>query len=335
MNGQLAVRVSVIIPAYNSARFLPDTLHSVLAQTYSDYEVIVVDDGSTDDTEAVVMAVGGPVRYLPQSNGGPSAARNAGIGAARGEFICFLDADDLWTPDKLVAQVDFMDRSPNVGLVFADGEEFDESGVQCASLLSKSRFDGEIVTGTVIVEAFQKLLEENFIPTSTVMVRKSCFATTGLFDPALKGPEDRDMWSRIAAHFPIACLRRTMGRKRVVLSSVSRNVETTLRSRILLWRKAHRLFPALAPKRVVNALLTPTYVELGFLLLNKNETSEARVASIEALKIARKPSQWLLAASLLLFSFTGRTAANVAFGAKRWLRSAASRVLPNYPASAQ
>lgn len=329
------MKVSVIIPAYNSARYLPETLQSVLAQTYRHYEVIVVDDGSTDDTRAVVKAADGPVRYLPQPNGGPSAARNAGIAAANGECICFLDADDLWTPDKLGVQVEFMEQHPHVGLVFADGEEFDESGVQCASLVSKSRFHAEITTGTVILDAFQKLLEENFIPTSTVMVRKSCFETTGVFDLALKGPEDRDMWSRIAARFPIAYLHRIMGRKRVVLSSVSRNVETTLRSRVLLWRKAHRLFPALAPRRAVNALLTPTYVELGFLLLNKNDTRGARGAAVEALKIARKPSQWLLAASLLVFSFTGKTVANVAFSAKRWLRAVVSRVLLRHPASAQ
>ena len=92
-----------------------------------------------------------------------------------------------------------MEQNPQIGLVFADSEEFDEGGVQCRSLLSTSRFYSEIIAGPPIDHAFQKLLLENFIPTSTVMVRRRCFETTGLFDLALKGPEDRDMWSRIAA----------------------------------------------------------------------------------------------------------------------------------------
>ena len=94
-------KISVIIPAYNSQQYIRASLESVLEQTYSDYEVIVVDDGSTDDTKGAVLAVDGPVQYIYQSNGGPSAARNTGIGAARGELICFLDADDSWTPEKL------------------------------------------------------------------------------------------------------------------------------------------------------------------------------------------------------------------------------------------
>ena len=144
MNAQLSPKVSVIIPAYNSERYVGDSLQSVLDQTFHDYEVIVVDDGSTDETKARVLAARGPVRYIHQSNQGPAAARNTGIGAARGELICFLDADDSWTHDKLQMQVEFMDRNPGVGLVFADEEEFDDVGVQCVSLLSKSPYHAEL-----------------------------------------------------------------------------------------------------------------------------------------------------------------------------------------------
>ena len=147
MNARPAPRVSIVIPAYNSASYIRASLQSVLEQTYSDYEVIVVDDGSVDDTRAAVLAVEGPVRYVYQSNSGPSVARNTGIRAAAGEFICFLDADDAWTPDKLDTQVEFMDQNPQIGLVFADSDEFDEGGVQCRSLLSKSRFYSEIIAG--------------------------------------------------------------------------------------------------------------------------------------------------------------------------------------------
>ena len=319
MNTQLSPRVSVIIPVYNSERYIGESLQSVRDQTYRDYEVIVVDDGSTDDTKATVLAVPGPINYVQQSNQGPAAARNTGIGAARGELICFLDADDSWAPDKLQTQVEFMDRNPGVGLVFADETEFDEVGLTCASLLAKSRYHAELAARPIVKEPFQKLLQENFIPTSTVMVRTACFKTAGLFDVALRGPEDRDMWSRLAMCFPIACIPRVLGAKRVVTSSVSRDVETTLRSRIRLWTKAQILFPEQAPAGTINALLAPTYVQLGFVLLHKNKIEEARRLGWKGLSVARDPSQWFLAASLVFFSYTGRAFADSVFRTTRRL----------------
>lgn len=321
MNARLSPKVSIIIPAYNSERYIGDSLQSVLDQTVRDYEVIVVDDGSTDGTKVRVLAAKGPIKYIHQPNQGPAAARNTGIGAAKGELICFLDADDRWTPTKLQTQVEFMDLNPGVGLVFSDEEEFDDAGVHCASLLSKCAYHAELTAGTVITEPFQKLLQRNFIPTSTVMVRTACFKTTGLFDVTLKGPEDRDMWSRIAVSFPIACIPKVLGAKRVVASSVSRDVETTLRSRIRLWTKARTLFPELAPVRTINALLAPTYVQLGFILLHQDRIEDARALGWKALRISRDPHESFLAASLVFFSFTGRAFADSVFRTKRWLLS--------------
>jgi glycosyltransferase involved in cell wall biosynthesis len=316
-------RVSIIIPAYNSERYLHASLQSVLDQTYSDYEVIVVDDGSTDNTKASVLSLGAPVHYIYQPNAGPSAARNTGLAVAKGDLICFLDADDSWTPDKLKSQVSFMDEHPEVGLVFSDEEEYDEDKVHCYSLLSKSAYYSEIMAGGIVDRAFQRLLPENFVPTSMVMARRRCFETAGLFDVTLRGPEDRDMWSRIAAHFRIACLPQVLGRKRIVIGSVSSDDETTLRSRIRLWTKARRLFPDLVPVHTVNELLAPTYVQLGFLLLHKNNTREARIFGLKSFGVSRDPYQWFLALSLVIFSFTGRALADSAFRAKRWLLSRA------------
>jgi glycosyltransferase involved in cell wall biosynthesis len=312
-------RVSVIVPAYNSAEFIASSLISILEQTYRDYEIIVVDDGSTDETKQQAVAVSPAVRYIYQANGGPSLARNTGIAAARGSLICFLDADDLWLPGKLAAQVECMDRNPAAGLIFSDEEEFDERGVQCRSLLATSRFYPDIVESGTVANACQRLLVENFIPTSTVMIRRDCFSMVGLFDPLLKASEDRDLWSRIAASFPIVGLRDVHGRKRVVASSVSRDVEKTLRSRIRLWTKARELFPELAPRRTVNALLATTYVHLGYVLLRNGSTSEARRMALKTLAVSRAPREWLLAASLVALSWAGTSFAASLFAAKRRL----------------
>lgn len=315
-----APRVSVIVPVFNAERFIKAALGSVLAQTYDDYEIIVVDDGSTDGTQAAVTEMSGPIRYVPQPNQGPSVARNTGITTSRGALVCFLDSDDAWLPDKLAIQVAMIDAQPDLGLIFADEDEFDEDGIQCASLLGTSRFNSAIPDRLPIPAAFQKILRENFILTSTVMARRECFDAAGLFDPALRASEDRDMWSRIAARYPIAAIRQVLGRKRVVPSSLSRDLETTLRCRILMWTKTRRLFPDLAPRDTVNALLASTYLQLGFVLLNKGNTRESRELAMKAIGASRSPREWLLGACLVFFSWTGKPLADRVFGINRRLR---------------
>jgi len=319
MNPPAVPRVSIIVPVFNSERYVGESIGSVLRQTFPDYELIVVDDGSTDGTSRVVHSFAGSIRYVFQANQGPAAARNTGLELARGELICFLDADDVWLPEKLACQVQFMDQHATVGLAFADEEEFDDNGVQCGSLIATSRFATELRAGSAVDGAYAKLLEENFIPTSMVIVRRSCVESVGRFDIALKGPEDRDFWSRIAAGFPVACLPRVLGRKRVVASSVSRDVEMTLRSRIQMWTKMRSLFPELAPARTINALLAPTYLQLGFVLLQKGQTREARDAAMKGFAVSRTLHSWLLAASLVVFTWIGKACTDAVFDTKRRL----------------
>src|SRR5579864_8740685 len=119
-DGHGAPQVSVVIPAYNAARFLGDAIQSVLNQTYSNFEVVVVNDGSTDDTESVVRSFGDRLFYVKQANKGVSAARNEGIKRARGQYVAFLDSDDVWLPTKLAEQIPFLEQNPEVGLVYSD-----------------------------------------------------------------------------------------------------------------------------------------------------------------------------------------------------------------------
>src|SRR6267154_1483950 len=115
-------RVSVVIPVYNGERYLADAIQSVLDQTYQKFEVIVVDDGSTDGSARVAKRFGGAIRYVHQSNGGVSKARNTGITLAQGTYLAFLDQDDLWLPDKLAVQVAYLDSHPEVGVVYCQCE---------------------------------------------------------------------------------------------------------------------------------------------------------------------------------------------------------------------
>jgi glycosyltransferase involved in cell wall biosynthesis len=280
--------VSIIIPAYNAAEFIGDAIRSVLAQNVSDYEVIVVDDGSTDGTREVLRAFDDRVQYVRQNNRGVAAARNAGIAMARGQWVCFLDADDMWMPEKLGRQLTLAVQHPSVGLIFADAEERDAARIQKRSILETMRFGPDALRDVPLREPFRKLLVENFIPTSTVMIRTACFATAGTFDEELSNAEDRDLWLRIAAHFPIACVPQILAKKRSHAANISARTELALRSRIRVWMRARSRYPALAPAALCDRLVAEAYQQLGYLRLQNGDRREARQCAWSALDYAAR-----------------------------------------------
>ncbi|MGH9797081.1 MAG: glycosyltransferase family 2 protein [Candidatus Polarisedimenticolia bacterium] len=205
MQSDRAPRVSVVIPTYNRAALLCEAVDSALAQTYRDFEILVVDDGSTDATPAVVPGrFGGDprVRYVRQENGGAAAAQNAGVRLARGEFIGLLGDDDLWRPEKLAWQVAALDRRPGAGLCFSD--------MVIAGGTDDGRRFFEIAgfDGTISVEA---LVRRNFIPAAATLIRRSCLLTAGAFDETLRLAEDWDLWIRLLAAHPAVCVDRVVG----------------------------------------------------------------------------------------------------------------------------
>jgi len=194
--------VSVIIPAYNKGVLLLEAVDSVLAQTYPDLEVIVVDDGSTEDIESMLKKYpSDKVRYAPIPHSGhPSVVRNTGLSLARGSLIAFLDSDDRWAPEKLAEQVQVLRDNPNIGLVSSDAYIIEHEkvvpGLSFLDIYSGIRF-GEAMSG----DLWEELLFDNFIVTSTVLLRRSLIARAGLFSTSEKQriSQDYDLWLRIAA----------------------------------------------------------------------------------------------------------------------------------------
>ena len=312
MTSGSAPYVSVIVPTHNSAAFIAAALDSVLAQTFTDYEIIVVDDGSTDDTGEVLRRFDGRIISHRQQNQGASAARNAGIRSARGELVCLLDADDLWRPEKLSRQVAVMAAEPSVGLLFADAKEAEGATVQKASILKTMKFGPDALSQIPLPDAFRKLLIENFIPTSTVMIRAACFATSGLFDEDLPNAEDRDMWLRMAAHFEIGCVPDVLATKRSHGANISTRTQLALESRVKVWTQSRRRFPSLAPASVYDALLADAYQQLGYILLTNADARGARRCGMASLRCAlrhviatRSPFdyRWFLSLALVPLTF--------------------------------
>ena len=187
--------VDVVIPTYNDLEYLKEAVESVLTQTHTELTLYVVDDGSTDGTEGYVESITDPrVRYLRKENGGQASARNLGIRASSAPFVAFLDADDLWYPDKLERQLELIRGDDRLGLIHAHQRRIDERGA---------------VVGTVEYDlrgmVFERLLDGNFVSGSgsMVLVRREVFDRLGLFREDFLIGEDWDMWLRLSRHYAI------------------------------------------------------------------------------------------------------------------------------------
>jgi glycosyltransferase involved in cell wall biosynthesis len=209
--------VSVVIPNYNCGRFLVEALDSVFAQTYPAVEIIVVDDGSTDESRDVLRRYAGRVRVVEEANQGVSAARNYGIRESRGELVAFLDADDLWHPEKLAKQVPLFDN-PAVGLVHCAVQYVDEQNRPLGTNFTGRR--GRVLRPIALLQGTVVLAGG-----STAVVRRACFDEVGMFDAGLSTAADWDMWRRIACVYEIDVVREPLMRYRLRPGSMHRDVD--------------------------------------------------------------------------------------------------------------
>jgi glycosyltransferase involved in cell wall biosynthesis len=214
--------ISVVITTYNQAPYIAASIGSVLDQTYRDFEIIVVDDGSTDHTETEVRPFGASLKYIRQRNRGVAAARNAGIRVASGQMLAFLDGDDLWAPGKLAQQMAAVAACPSSGLIVADGVEFAPEGVIGESLLNPSivrLFEGQ---DQVTLRCYCDLLHQNLISTtSQVMVPRAVIERVGVSDERFNVSSDWDLYLRIAAEFEVTFLKAKLVSYRYLSTSAS------------------------------------------------------------------------------------------------------------------
>jgi len=231
-------KVSVIIPSYNSAQFLPDAIESVLAQTYRNTEVIVVNDGSTDSTRQVVNGYGNLITYIEQPNGGAANARNAGLSSSLGEYIAFLDADDIWLPHKLEKQMATFSLYPDVALVYSQMINFDEVSHEESLPWPETVHSGKI---------FDELLVKSFILLSSVVLKASVIKEVGGFDEDLITAEDTNLYLRIGRKFEIAGQNEVLVRRRMHGGNLSERVDIDIGTLENL-DKVVGLFPDTAPQ---------------------------------------------------------------------------------------
>ena len=285
--------ISIIIPTYNYGRFIGRALNSVLSQSYQDYEIIVVDDASTDDTKNIISQYTDKrIRYIRHDiNRGPSAARNTGIKSSKGEFIAFLDSDDEWEPDKLYHQINlFRNASSDIGCVYC--------GARYVNMMTMAqtdfypRFRGNII---------EPLLTANVISgcDSTLMVRKKCFDEIGLFDEEMQSSEDWDMWLRIVQFYKIDYVNIILVTLWQHDENISTNMDRTIKGREFLLKKNENLY------NFYPYIHSLQYYHLGILCYKNNFMAKGRRHFLEAFSLAEKTP--LKIKSLLQFtvSFIG------------------------------
>lgn len=223
--------VSVIIPAYNAEKYIRVAVESVLSQTYKNYEIIVVDDGSTDDTPQIVQQFGEAVRYVRQPNQGLSSARNTAIRKSSAEIIALLDADDLWEPNYLEIMIDLFERNPHMGGVYC--------GYQYIN--AKGETVGRPIAKVVPPDQFRKIVidQGNWLVPSAVIFRKSVAEEVQLFDKLIGPVADTDLWVRMSNLATFAGLPDVLVKYRCHGGNMSKNPNVMINARNLLVKKMY------------------------------------------------------------------------------------------------
>jgi glycosyltransferase involved in cell wall biosynthesis len=226
--------VDVIIPAFNAAKYLPAALESVFSQTFDDWQILLVDDGSTDNTADVVAPFldrfGSKIRFIRQSNRGLPAARNTAIRASTAEFLALLDADDLWLPCRLSESLKALAERPQAGLAYGLITYIDSEG-RLGGTFEGNRRNAQ---GRIAPYIYMRQVE---LPCPTITFRRRCIDVVGIFDEAMRATEDRDLWLRIALRYEVAFVPKVLAYYRVSPNSMSADSQRMLKAQLRFIRK--------------------------------------------------------------------------------------------------
>lgn len=290
----MTVEVSVIIPTHNCVKFLPESLDSVCSQGVSGMEIILVDDGSVDNTpvlaaEYVKRYGADKFIYIRQEKSGPAAARNAGVRRARGKFIAFNDADDIWVPGSLKKRLDYLAFHPGTAMVCADGTNMD---VEMKSVIDKSYFrsrrpyDAFSAGGYVFDDLFNYILDIALVLTPTVTLRRECLDDVGLFDESLPVGEDKELWFRIGRKFHIVAIPEVMLHRRIHAGNISHGEMVRRVSYTAIAEKISRHDPAYYQEHRAqfDRWLATMHHEMGYLLFQKGEYFHAASEQMASLR---------------------------------------------------
>ncbi len=220
--------VDVIVPAYNAERFLAAALKSVVEQTFTDWRIVLVDDGSTDETASIASGYAEQLQekmlFLCQENRGVSSARNNALRHASAKYVAMLDADDLWLPDRLKHSLARMHQSPEAGLCYGLITRIDVTGKHLGTFTGNPP---KLAEGLIARSIYLRAVE---LPCSTVTIRRACLDVAGQFNETMHASEDRDLWLRIARHFPVVYVPEVTAYYRMSPSSASANYDRMLQA---------------------------------------------------------------------------------------------------------
>jgi glycosyltransferase involved in cell wall biosynthesis len=270
--------VSVVIPTYNMAGWVTDAVQSALAQTFREYEIIVVDDGSTDDTEAALAPWRDQIRYIRQENMGQSVATNTGVLAARAPYVAFLDADDLWMPEKLARQMPGLLADDEIGLSCTDFSIQSPTGAVVPSFFQSGK-------GFAEGHVFDEMLDHCWVANPTAIVPRRVFDAVGFFYPTLNLGQDFHQWLRIAHTWKVTAVPDVLCRVRQRPDG-RRPFESAYRSAIRTRESLLHAIPGLSARRqrVVRHQIAELAYRIGHRRILEGRTREARDVAREALR---------------------------------------------------
>lgn len=291
-------KASIIVPAYNAEKYIESTIKSILDQDFSDFEIIVVNDGSTDTTEAKVKAISvldSRVKYIAQSNsGGPATPRNVGIDNAKGDYIFIFDADDLMLPGKLRLSIELLDENPSADLLFTNFSSIDENGnIQKGNFLEEYDTLWNIVGGKNIDHCILEsekihpaLIKINFIGTSGVVLRRKALALSDRFNEQLKNSDDRLFWMIFSMRHTFIFLNKLLHQYRVLKTGISNQSfikRGPSKIKALEIVRENLIDPKLI--KLINKQISVDYISLSYAYKLKGDSVRQRQYALKSLSL--------------------------------------------------